>query len=468
MSVLRRLLSPTYRDAVRAEAEGRYRDAARAYALCGQREKVAEMHLLEAERRLGGTHLGLGLGLGSSGPGSGIDELRLAAHYLDGLDGLDGTDLRGRDGAAPARPASSVGRDPALELKSDGLVAQRLLRRIGLALLRALRRSGLIGVDRDAVHEVAQVLRRAGDLTAAATAYELIGDVEHAAALYEQLGDIDKVESLLGAQEQRRGRAQAEREHFERYRTALQLGQRDQALAALMSCVDVTPTADRAEPMRLLEELRARLITDGRVRLRGGDGTEVLYLGMLPVVIGRGDGCALVLRDPGVSRAHAQIEGQPERPAAPADLAAERAPARTDSGLLLRDLGAKNGTSLLGVALAPSGAVPLRSEGELGIGQHVVLGFQVSPGTPFGPGDGGPDELRLRVLRGLDHGLCVRISTSTFQLDDGLELRFERGRPFLRARGGEGLLLNGQRAPREVQLLRGDTVELDGRRCEVR
>ncbi|MFO0572954.1 MAG: FHA domain-containing protein [Polyangia bacterium] len=456
MSVLRRLLSPTYRDAVRAEAEGRYRDAARAYALCGQREKVAEMHLLEAERRLGGTHLGLGLG--SSGPGSGIDELRLAAHYLDGLDGAEAAPGGGRDGTPAPRPASAVGRDPTLELKSDGPVAQRLLRRIGLALLRALRRSGLIGVDRDAVHEVAQVLRRAGDLTAAATAYELIGDVEHAAALYEQLGDIDKVESLLGAQEQRRGRAQAEREHFERYRTALQLGQRDQALAALLSCVDVTPTADRAEPLRLLEELRARLITDGRVRLRGGDGGEVLYLGMLPVVIGRGDGCALVLRDPGVSRAHAQIESQPAAPAEPLP------PVRSESGLLLRDLGAKNGTSLLGVALAPSSAVPLRSDGELGIGQHVVLGFQVSPG---GPDDGAVEELRLRVLRGLDHGLCVRISTSPFRLD-ALELRFERGRPFLRARGSEGLLLNGQRAPREVQLLRGDTVELDGQRCEVR
>lgn len=457
MSVLRRLLSPTYRDAVRAEAEGRYRDAARAYALCGQREKVAEMHLLEAERRLGGTHLGLGLG--SSGPGSGIDELRLAAHYLDGLDGAEAAPGGGRDGTPAPRPASSVGRDPALELKSDGLVAQRLLRRIGLALLRALRRSGLIGVDRDAVHEVAQVLRRAGDLTAAATAYELIGDVEHAAALYEQLGDIDKVESLLGAQEQRRGRAQAEREHFERYRTALQLGQRDQALAALVSCVDVTPTADRAEPLRLLEELRARLITDGRVRLRGGDGAEVLYLGMLPVVIGRGDGCALVLRDPGVSRAHAQIESQPAAPGEPTTTPPG------ERGLLLRDLGAKNGTSLLGVTLAPSGAVPLRSEGELGIGQHVVLGFQVSPA---GPDDSAAEELRLRVLRGLDHGLCVRISTSSFRVDDGLELRFERGRPFLRARGGEGLLLNGQRAPREVQLLRGDTIELDGQRCEVR
>ena len=44
-------LQPAYRHAVKAEAEGRYMDAARAYVLCGERDKVAEMHLLEAERR---------------------------------------------------------------------------------------------------------------------------------------------------------------------------------------------------------------------------------------------------------------------------------------------------------------------------------------------------------------------------------------------------------------------------------
>lgn len=455
MSVLRRLLSPSYREAVRAESEGRYRDAARAYALCDQPRKVAEMHLLEAERRLSGSSIGA-YGT-TNGPGGGIEELRLAAHYLDALDGPDGAE--GPDGST--RTSGSAGAADA-----EGSAQKRLLRRIGQALLRALRRSGLIGIDRDAVHEVAQVLLRAGDLAGAAAAYELIGDIEQAAAVYEKLGDIDKVESLLGAQEQRRGRAQAERDHFERYRTALSLGQRDLAVAALTSCVEVTPAADRAEPLRLLEELRAQLLTEGRVRLRSADGTEALFLGSLPVVMGRGDGCALVLRDPGVSRAHAQIE-RAERPTA----TEKKSDGKGDiegaaDGFVLRDLGAKNGTSLRGLPLSSSGALPLRGEGELGIGQHVLLGYKILPAPG---GEPGGEELRLRVLRGLDHGLCVRIATAAFRVEDGLELRFERGRPFLRigAVSGEGAFLNGQRAPREIQLLRGDTVEVDGRRWEV-
>lgn len=451
MSVLRRLLSPSYREAVRAESEGRYRDAARAYALCAKPRKVAEMHLLEAERRLSGG--GIGVSGSANGPGGGIEELRLAAHYLDALDGSDGED----DGPPPSKASGRGGAADA-----EGPAQKRLLRRIGQALLRALRRSGLIGVDRDAVHEVAQVLLRAGDLAGAAAAYELIGDIEQAAAVYEKLGDIDKVESLLGAQEQRRGRAQAERDHFERYRTALALGQRDLAVAALTSCVEVTPAADRAEPLRLLEELRAQLLTEGRVRLRGADGAEALFLGSLPVVMGRGDGCALVLRDPGVSRAHAQIEPS-ERTAAPGGKGEAEGGA---DGFVLRDLGAKNGTSLRGLPLSSSGALPLRGEGELGIGQHVLIGYKIIPAAGGGPGG---EELRLRVLRGLDHGLCVRIAAA-FRVEEGLELRFERGRPLLRfgAVSGEGAFLNGQRAPREIQLVRGDTIEVDGRRWEVR
>lgn len=447
MSVLRRLLSPSYREAVRAESEGRYRDAARAYALCDQPRKVAEMHLLEAERRLSGG--GIGVSGTTNGPGGGIEELRLAAHYLDALDGSDGLG----EPDAPSRPSRRSGGAGAAD--AEGSAQKRLLRRIGQALLRALRRSGLIGIDRDAVHEVAQVLLRAGDLAGAAAAYELIGDIEQAAAVYEKLGDIDKVESLLGAQEQRRGRVQAERDHFERYRVALSLGQRDLAVAALVSCVEVTPAADRAEPLRLLEELRAQLLTEGRVRLRGADGSEALFLGGLPVVMGRGDGCALMLRDPGVSRAHAQIER-----------AASREGEGAAEGFVLRDLGAKNGTSLRGLPLSSSGALPLRGEGELGIGQNVLLGYKIIPAPE---GESGGDELRLRVLRGLDHGLCVRIAAAAFRIEEGLALRFERGRPLLRIGvvSGEGAFLNGQRAPREIQLLRGDVIEVDGRRWEV-
>ena len=50
MSLLRRWLQPSYRRALAAEAAGNLDEAARLYALAGQRDKVADMHLRKAER----------------------------------------------------------------------------------------------------------------------------------------------------------------------------------------------------------------------------------------------------------------------------------------------------------------------------------------------------------------------------------------------------------------------------------
>src|SRR5438105_11558945 len=50
MSFLKRLLSSDFRRGLAAEASGDYAIAAKAYALAGERNKVAEMHLYLAER----------------------------------------------------------------------------------------------------------------------------------------------------------------------------------------------------------------------------------------------------------------------------------------------------------------------------------------------------------------------------------------------------------------------------------
>ena len=60
-----------HRYALKSEAEGRYVEAARAYALCGQHLKVAEMHLLEAECR---------------GAPPALRELHVAAHFAAASD----------------------------------------------------------------------------------------------------------------------------------------------------------------------------------------------------------------------------------------------------------------------------------------------------------------------------------------------------------------------------------------------
>jgi len=414
LSALLRLFSPAYRHALKAEAEGRYIEAARAYALCGQRRKVAEMHLLEAEKR--GT------------AASALRELQVAAHFL----------------------------------AADRSAEPELLLRVGHAYLRSLQKSVLSAADRELCHEAAQLLLRSGDAQAAATAYELGGDSERAAAMYQQAGEVEKVEALLGAQEQQRRRAHAERAHFDAYRTHLELGQRDEALAALKSCLESAPIADRAEPLRLYEELKGRLLTDGVVRLRstaplgaavdgapGDAGTADgaarvrIFVGALPLRIGREPGCALPLRDPGVSREHAQIE------------------LTTDGGFALRELGAKNGTLLGGLQLHPGTSLPLRDRGEIGIGQHVTLRFQAAP-----------SELQLELTRGLDRGLRLHVAPRPLALAfDGTErlaeLHFHQGRPLLRVLTSAPWTLNGRRVPPQVQLMRGDLVELGGQRLEV-
>lgn len=405
MSSLLRLFSPAYRHALKAEAEGRYIEAARAFALCGQRRKVAEMHLLEAEKR--GT------------AASALRELQIAAHFLT----------------------------------ADAAADRELLRRVGQAYLRSLQKSVLSAADRELCQEAAQLLSRSGDAKAAAAAYELAGDLEQAAAMYQQAGEVEKVESLLGAQEQQRRRAHAEREHFESYRAHLDLGQRDQALAALKACLASAAIADRAEPLRLYEELRARLLTDGVLRLRtaahataatpepASDAATVrVFVGTLPLRIGRDAGCALPLRDPGVSREHAQIERTQE------------------GGFALRELGAKNGTLLGGLRLHSGTALPLRDSGEIGIGQHVALRFCVLAA-----------ELQLEVVRGLERGLLLHVAPQGLALPGPAqaELRFDRGRPLLQVPASTAWALNGKRVPAQVQLIRGDLIELPGQRIEV-
>lgn len=409
MSTLLRLFSPAYRHALKAEAEGRYIEAARAFALCGQRRKVAEMHLLEAEKR--GT------------AASALRELQVAAHFL----------------------------------AADAEADRELLGRVGQAYLRSLQKNVLSAADRELCHEAAELLLRSGDAKAAAAAYELGGDTEKAAAMYQQAGEVEKVESLLEAQEQQRRRAHAEREHFEAYRAKLDLGQRDEALAALKACLETAAIADRAEPLRLYEDLQARLVRDGVLRLRrvadappaAGTGAPSspaeaapvqVLVGVLPLRIGRDAGCTLPLRDPGISREHAQIELGPE------------------GGFALRELAAKNGTLLSGLRLHAGSSLPLRDRGEVGLGPHVGLRFEIC----------GP-ELQLEVVRGLDRGLRLRVAAQALALpgEAMAELCFRHGRPFLKVPMATAWTLNGRRVPPQVQLIRGDRIELPGQLLEV-
>ncbi len=396
MSSFLRRLSSSYRTAVAHEAAGDYIEAAKAYALCDEPHKVAEMHILEASRR--------------AVPGSAVGELLIAVNLLS----------------------------------DDPTAPPPLLKRLGESLLRVVRSRDLVDSDRELLVHAGRMLARAGDVGQAADAYERAGDIDQAVSLLSQAGEVERVEKLLTEEAHRRERAQQEKELFGHYETALRLGKRDEAVQSLRR---LTETAlDPREPQRLLDELSRRILAKGFVELqlqRSVDGSslaeERILFASPPILLGRGDECLLTLADPGVSRQHARIQHA------------------ATQGFVLTDLGSKNGTFLDGVRLMEGASLPLRQEGELGIGQHVRLQFLR---------DEEQEALSLRVKAGTRRGLRLRCAPGPFWLGGGLRLGFELGRPILQNSDGE-LKLDGQRVPSGVQLIRGDVLQAGSLRIEV-
>ncbi len=394
MSGWLRRLSATYRTAVAAEAAGEYLEAAKAYALCDERHKVAEMHILEAGRR--------------AVPGSAVGELLVAANFLN----------------------------------EDSDPPKLLLKRLGEALLRLIRSRELVDSDRELATVAARVLTRADEPVLAAEAFERAGDLERAIELLAQAGDVERVERLLTEDAGRRQKARRETELLAEYESAMLRGRRDEALAKLRQLAETAK--DKREPQRLLDALLRRLLTTGVIELVVGaaaftaaTATERVLCATPPILLGRGEECAVVLGDPGVSRQHVRLHFSDE------------------GGCALTDLDSKNGTFLDGIQVGQGALLPLRHDGELGIGQHVRVQFRVDE-----------HELSLKVRTGMRRGLSVRVSAGLLPIAGRLGLRFEDGRP-LAFCDGEELRLNGQRVASGVQLLHGDILEAGTVRVEV-
>lgn len=397
------MFSPSYRRALAAEAAGDYAEAARAYALCGLPGKVAEMHLCDAGRQ------------------EALDarwrSLRAAAHFAGAL-----TTAAGDGGSAGALQA-----------------------RVAKAYLPLLRRGVHSDWDRMLCREAAQLALRGGDPLTAAAAFELLGDDRAAAEALREAGEVDRMEAALDREDQRLVEARAGQDHAAQAELLWALGQRDAALAELRAALAVPASpagtdAARRERLRLrLQERAEQLLTGGRVALRfeprQGPAQTCVYAGVFPLWIGRGAECHLILRDVGVSRCHASVA-----------LGADGAPP-----FLVSDQGSRNGTTLNRVPIAAP--LPLRGEGEVGIGEHCALAFQVA----------GP-LLRLSVRRGMDRGLQLCASAQPHEVA-GAQLRFVDGRPLLAVPGE--LQLNGKRAPAAVQLARGDELQLAAGRLLV-
>ena len=387
------MFSADFRRAVAAEAAGDYSEAARAYALAGEHAKVAEMHLLRAER--------------APSPEGSLQELRAAKRWAD-----------------PEEPEGRAVR-----------------RRIARAQFVWAKKAGIVSEsDRQVVKEAASLFAEAGDHAGAGECLEFIGDEMGAAEAYQRAGDLERLEAVLHREESRRKKAHRVTDSYEEYRLHLAGGERDLALAALRLCVEEAGDGDQTGYRRQLEQLEARMLTDGSISLRA-DGHEVQYAGVFPLVIGREATCHVPMRDAGISRRHCEIV------------------VLSDGRLGLKDLASKNGTTLGGLPLAAGGTLPLEGAGELGVGEHCTIGFRMQGGR-----------LELEVTRGLDRGRVIVASPHAIDLAPRLhvpaQLAFTDGRPRLTVREG-ALHLNGVHAGGTIQLLRGDHLELGSVRFEV-
>lgn len=381
MSLLRRLFSADYRRGLAAEAAGEYREAAKAYALAGDRPKVAEMHLLAADR--------------AGGYDARLAELRAGVRWADG----------------------------------EHDAAKEMLARLARAMLHLVRQQGTVTEgDRAVLREAAALAIRAEDFATAGECQERAGDETAAAEAYQKAGEVDRLEAILGREEKRRREERQQRDGFDEYQLALAGGERGVARGALLACLELAPSAELAH---LVDELDRRRPGEGSLLLRQGE-RRIRYAGRFPLTLGREAGSSVVLRDSGISRAHAEIHCR-------------------DGRFWLRDLGSKNGTRLAGLRL--DGEVPLDGEGALEIGDRCALRFAVRG-----------ERLELEVDKGLDRGLQVVASPAPIPIAPGVELRFilagpGRLGPALYTQGPP-LWLDGNRAGARIELLLGDAIEI--------
>jgi hypothetical protein len=410
VAFLKRVFSADYRRGLAAEAAGEWLEAARAYGLAGERAKVAEMHLLAAER---------------------------APERLGSVTGADGrlaqlrTAIRWADGEEPE--------------------AREVRRRIARALLAHVRGGGLVTpADRALLLEAAALFTTVEDHAGAGECYELAGDEQAAADAYGRAGEVERLEAVLAREEARRHVTARRRQLAEDVALHLAAGERDRALGALRQMAAIDKSGQPGQPgpagapgsggaaMQQIAKLERRLIVDGRLRLRVGDaGAPLTLVGRFPFTIGREASCDVPLREGNVSRLHAEVLAEDDR-------------------FLVRDRNSKNGLTLNGVVV--DGELPLDGEGELGLGTRCGIAFRAGDGL-----------LRLQVVRGVDRGLEVLASRAPIPLGAGAaELRFLDGRPFLLPAAGFALRLGGARAGARVQLIHEDEVDLEGEGRAVR
>lgn len=395
MSFFKRLFSADYRAAVSAEAAGDLELAAERYALAGHHEAAVRMHLARAER--------------ASSRAEEIAALRDALHWCTEED-------EQREQVARALGLALYGR-----AKAEGIATER---------------------DRDRVREAAELLEEGEEFLTAGKAWESVGDDARAVHAYSRGGLVDRMEEVLARDEQRADRSRQLRQAFADYEMYLRSGSRDQARAALQTCLELAES--KGDYRRLLDKLESSLITGGRAVLRVRQGERAAVCSAPSLLIGRDALCDLALRSGGISRRHAEI------------LAG-------DGGYRLRDAGSRNGTLIGGMPITRP--VPLEGSGHFALGDDVEIAFEVT---------GEPPLLSLHIESGLDRGSRLLAAPAGAPIELGavglpVQITFRDGRPLLGpARPDVRVLLRGEAiAAGQVQLVHGDQLAIDGVEVDV-
>jgi tetratricopeptide (TPR) repeat protein len=322
----------------------------------------------------------------------------------------------------------------------DEIVA--LERQAAFAITKRLDRDPLTATERKVLALAAGLLVDLGDLERAALTFERAGDDARAAEAYGGLGDLDRMEACLARDERRRRQRQSVSDALRRFDTLLAAGERQAAvaLAAGLPGDDFEASTARAQA----REVERRLCRGGGLTLRAG--SEAIRFAATPATLGRDGQCEVVLRDPGVSRRHAVIQG-----------------AAGATALTVVDAGSRGGT-LLGAGLV-RGPVSLQGEGELGLGEHCRLRFRVV----------GPALLELVGVTGIDRSLRAIVGAGAVPLAlavpgaEGVTLRL--GGPVCRLERTPAttVRVDGRLIGAACDLLVGDVIEVPatGVRLEV-
>lgn len=304
--------------------------------------------------------------------------------------------------------------------------------RIGLAILDEAQRKGARTADeRDRLADAAEQLERLEKWAEAGTAWELLERTDDLARCLQKAGDVERLEVLLEASSESARRERALRRLVSEYEMALAVGARIEARDALRRALALDPD-DRALA-ELLRRLEHRFLPGARLVVRV-DGRELVFVGGVRVTLGRD--ADVVVRGTSVSRRHVELEWGPE-------------------GVVVRDLGSRNGTLVRGVPIAGE----LRVEGptEIGLGDDVPVRIESHA-----------DGLELTVLGGLDRGLVAWIGPGAMPIPNlAASVSFVDGYPTFTPRVKASCILEGQRVVAPIALLRGDSLELDGHRVEV-